>query len=131
MRRRLFLAIGILLVILLAGVMASWWYVDYKASPSSWPAKKFSSAEWKMAAPEERYVFYRDLAESGVLEGATKAEVITLLGPPQYESPEGRSMSYTLKYGGRDELLFNSLYFLDIKIWPPNGRVQQYAVRAD
>jgi len=128
--RRLLQIVGVVIGALLLGVAGWWLYVDYKTSPRSWPAEEFSAAKWREAAPEQRYVFYRDLAESGRLDGATKEGVIELLGPPDYEEPRGLSISYTLKYGGPDEPLFNSLYYLDIKL-QPDGKLQSYAVRAD
>lgn len=131
MLKRLLLLLGVVAIILAVAILGWWFYVDYKTSPRSWPAEEFSSAKWKETEPEHRYVFYRDLAESGRLNGTTKEAVVELLGPPDYEDPQGRSMSYTLKYAGPDEPLFNSLYFLDLRLRPSDGTVRDYAVRAD
>jgi hypothetical protein len=131
MAKRCLIFGGAIAAVLVLGVGGWWLYVGYKTSPQSWPLNEFSSAAWKAATPEERYVFYRDLATSNRLNGVTKVEVMELLGPPDYEDPRGHSMSYTLKYGGTEEPLFNSIYFLNIELRPHDGRVERYAVRAD
>jgi HEAT repeat protein len=57
----------------------------------SWPERTFSPEAWQ-ATPywidsrtsneNQRYIFYRDLAKTRLLEGKPEAEIVALLGPP-------------------------------------------------
>lgn len=129
--KRLLLVAGTLLGLLLIAGVAGWLWVDYQTSPKSWPTEEFSSTAWKAAAPEERYVFYRDLADSGRIEESTKDELVDLLGEPGWEDPGGNYMTYVVKHREPGEWSFNAIYLLDIRLDPATGDVQRYFIRGD
>jgi len=95
-----------------------------------WPAREFSPEAWRAVRPEERYVFFKDLHRSGRLQKATREEVRSLLGAPDYQDPQGRYFSYTLKYREEGEYTFNALYYLQVD-FSEDGAVECYFVGAD
>lgn len=117
--------------LVLCGFLGFWLYADHQTSPRSWPSQEFSSSKWKALPPEERYVFYRDLEESGQLDGAPREEVVHLLGTPTYEEPSGRYVTYVIKYAEPGEPSFNSIYLLHIDFDASGQTVKAYRVRAD
>jgi hypothetical protein len=50
-------------------------------TPERWPHEPFTPEAWKAAKWEQRYLYYESLAASGLLEGATQARVVEILGP--------------------------------------------------
>lgn len=60
---------------------------------------EFSSGAWKSASTEERGRMARSLLGQGLLEGLSREEVRSLLGPPD---AEGKLMFYKLGYMGRN-----------------------------
>lgn len=131
MTRRLLLVIALLAGLLVVGIVGGWLYVSYTTSPRSWPVEEFSVSAWKSSSPEERYVFYRDLARSGRLDGATKQEVVNLLGPPSFEAPEGSYMTYVVNHAEAGEWSLDSIYFLDIRFDSTTTKVRDYLIRGD
>lgn len=131
MIRRLLLVIALLAGLLVVGVVGVSLYVSYATSPRSWPTQVFSASAWRSSSPEERYVFYRDLASSGRLDGATKQEVVNLLGPPAFESTEGSYVTYVVKHAEPGAWSLDSLYILDIRFDPTTSRVRNYLIRSD
>jgi hypothetical protein len=131
MMRRVLLVLGMLVGVLLIAGVVGWLWVDYQTSPKSWPTEEFSSAAWKAAAPEERYVFYRDLADSGQIEEFTKEGLIELLGEPSWEDPAGTCMTYVVKEREPEEWSLNAIYLLDIRLDPDTGKVRRYFIRGD
>ena len=129
--KRLLLVVGSFVGLLLVAGVVGWLWLDYQTSPKSWPSEEFSSDAWKVAAPEERYVFYRDLADSGMMEGSTKAELIRLLGEPSWADPGGTYMTYLVKEREPEEWSFNAIYLLDIRLDPATGEVRRYFIRGD
>ena len=47
-----------------------------------WPRETFTPEAWKALPWEERYRLSYDLLDSGLLEGASRERVVSLLGPP-------------------------------------------------
>ena len=130
-KKRLLLVVGAAGLIVVLGVVGYWLYVDYRTSPASWPTEVFSSADWKAANADERYVFYRDLARSRVLDAVPRRQVIELLGPPSYEDPGGRYVTYVVKHADPSEPSFNFIYYLSIEFDPATRTVASYMIRAD
>ena len=99
-------------------------------SPNSWPRESFTLKTWGESPKEKRYVYYNDLANSKKLDGLTKKDVLSLLGQPDYTSPDSKYINYTLKYAEKGAHSLNAIYFLEI-IFDAQGRVSKYYVRAD
>ena len=131
MIRRLPLVIALLAGLLLVGVVGGWLYASYTTSPRSWPVEQFSASAWKSSSPEERYIFYRDLARSGRLDGATRQEEVNLLGPPSFEASEGSYMTYMVKHAEPGEWSLDSIYLLDIRFDSNTFKVREYLIRGD
>ncbi len=111
-------------VILLLGCL------DSGGDLERWPLTGFSSDKWKAAKPENRYVYFRDLDRQGLLIGATREEVSRLLGEPDFKEPEGRYVTYIVKYAGADEKTLNSVFILHID-FGSDGLVSEYRIRGD
>ncbi len=131
MIRRILLVVSLLGGLTVAGIVGAWLYASYTTSPRSWPLEEFSPSAWQSSPPQERYVFYRDLARAGRLEGATRQEVIDLLGPPGFEAPGGRYMTYVVKHAEPGEWSFDSIYILDVRFDPTTSKVRDYLIRGD
>lgn len=69
------------------------------------PNKKFSTEAWKEAPAdpafpnEKRKAMVNDLVSNGTLNGLDSAQVVELLGPPDYKEPRGLRYQVTLDYG--------------------------------
>ena len=100
------------------------------ASPKDWPSDSFSAKSWNALSKEKRYVVFNDLAKSKKLDGLSMDEVLSLLGPPDYKSPDGKYLNYTLKNAEKGEYNFNSIYFLQID-FDTQGKVSSYFMRTD
>ncbi len=103
-------------------------YLEYDASPRSWPTLKFDSREWKALSEEKRFVFYKDLASSGLLADVNRAQVEELLG-----EPSGRAANYyayIVKHAEPGEFSINFIYMSHIE-FGSNGLVSDYYSRAD
>lgn len=111
-----------------AGVYAFSWY---QTSPMSWPERPFAAQAWQASQPQERYLYYRSLKSSGLLEVATLAEVKELLGPPDFEAPDGCYIDYVVKRAEPGELSLNFLHLLTIRFDQGRGTVESYDIRAD
>lgn len=111
-----------------AGLCAFSWY---QTSPVSWPEQPFAAQVWQASQPQERYLYYRSLKSSGLLEAATLAEVKQLLGPPDFEAPDGYYIDYVVKHAEPGELSLNFLYLLTIRFDQDRGTVESYDIRAD
>jgi len=96
----------------------------------SWPREEFSPEAWKASAKEKRYVYYHDLAKTKKLDGLLKKDVVDLLGQPDFVSPDGRYITYILKYAEKGERSFNAIYILEID-FDASGSVSRYFVRVD
>lgn len=99
-------------------------------SPESWPKETFSPEAWKVTPVERRYVYFNNLVSSKRLDGLSKKEVVAFLGEPNYKSPDGKYITYLLKYAEKGEYSFNAVYFLQID-FDTHGTVLRYFVRAD
>jgi hypothetical protein len=100
------------------------------ASPKNWPSDSFSAKSWSALPKEKRYVVYNDLVKSKKLDGLSMNEVLSLLGPPDYKSPDNKYFNYTLKNAEKGEYSFNAIYFLQID-FEAQGKVTNYFMRAD
>ena len=102
------------------------------ACSRSWPTEPFTAEAWRASPPYERYVFYNSLVESEVLDGATREQVLALLGPPDSESPDQNApyVSYILQE--RDPTFFDwdAIIVLDVR-FDGQGRVTSYVTRGD
>jgi hypothetical protein len=94
-----------------------------------WPELVFTSEKWRAVAPEERFVFWRDLDRRGLLLGKTHDEILQLLGQPDSDAPDRRRVTYVVK-AAEGEYNFNFIYFLDIR-FDEAGRVTSAAIGAD
>ncbi len=97
---------------------------------NKWPHSAFSSNEWKSTPAPQRYFYFNSLIENKILDNLTQKEVISLLGQPDYKSPDGKYITYILKYAEKNEYSFNSIYLLHID-FDKDGKVVKYFVRAD
>ncbi len=102
----------------------------YQQSPRRWPLRVFTAAEWKTLVPEERYVFVNDLMSRRVLDGMTRQNVAEVLGEPSFRAPDGRYVTYIVKYVGSGELSMISVYLFHVE-FDDAGRVRSYRVRSD
>jgi hypothetical protein len=100
------------------------------AAENDWPNTAFSSSEWKSTPIEKRYIYFNSLVRSVLLNGLTQKEVVHLLGPPNYKSPNGKYFTYILKYAEKKEYSLNSIYLLDID-FNAEGKVLKYFRRTD
>ena len=96
-------------------------------TPETWPHEPFTSEAWKAAAWDERYVYYEDLAERHLLDGATRERVIELLGTPNGNRNRTDSITYLVR---RRELnpWMADVRILDIRL-TPEGKVERYFIR--
>lgn len=111
-----------------AGLCAYSWY---QASTMSWPDRPFTPPAWRSSQPEERYIYYRSLKGSGLLETATLAEVKQLLGPPDFEAADGCYIDYVVRRAEPGELSLNFLYLLTIRFDKSRGTVESFDIRSD
>jgi len=110
-----------------AGLIGLGWY---EASPVSWPREAFEAQKWRATPREDRYRQFRDLQERHRLVGLSRAEVESLLGPPDSTAPDGRYLTYELKDGSKDHLTLNSIYFM--RVWlDSQGKTTTLQVDAD
>ncbi len=125
------IAVSLMSVVLLlaAGVSYVYFKSRAQASPDSWPTAQFTPEVWRSAAKEERFLLYNDLAARKVLEGKTKSDVVTLLGKPDFEAPDGRYITYVVKAASPNEYTLNAIYLLHIDL-DEKGDVKKYFIRA-
>ena len=97
---------------------------------SGWPSEPFTPMAWSMTPKEQRYVFYKDLNKSKRLGRLSKDGILNLLGEPDYVEPNGKYISYTLKYAEKSEYTFNAIYFLEID-FDAKGKATRYFVGSD
>ena len=64
-------------------------------------SEHFSQDSWKRGGQRQRGRMVRDLVESEVLVGETRAEVADLLGPPDSEDQAGMHQVYMVDLGHR------------------------------
>lgn len=78
------LSAGAGLAVLLIGVAIGWIALDFvsECRTSNWPRQKFDTQEWQATKRELRYVFARDIADSGEFLGKNAEEVMASLGDP-------------------------------------------------
>ena len=97
-----------------------------EAKVAAWPNVSFSPKAWEEAPPEQRYVFYKSLVRSEVLDGKTKGEVVALLGEPSSHSPGGLIYHIGMVDGTWS---FSSLYLLEVLL--EENRVSGLRIRYD
>jgi hypothetical protein len=94
-----------------------------------WPDESFSTEAWRRASPDSRYVFYKDVVDRRLLGSHTQAEIIALLGKPDFK--ERQSLTYVLKYSSDSRgAQFDALWKLEIPI-DNQGRARPPVLRAD
>jgi hypothetical protein len=97
------------------------------ACSEPWPREPFTSEAWKARTWEQRYVLYESLAESRVLDGASRERVLELLG-----KPDGKNKSDNLAYLVRKRTLgffnWHEVRVLDIR-FDRHGNVREYFIR--
>jgi len=122
------LAVGFAIIATLAVIpFALAWY---ESSPISWPRESFDSARWRSSPHEQRYRQYRDLQDKHRLAGLTRAEIESLLGPPDSAASDGRYVVYDLKEGTNDRFTLNAVYFM--RVWfDRQGHVTEVRIGAD
>ena len=98
-------------------------------TPEKWPHEPFTPDAWKAATWEERYVYYDDLAERGLLDGATRERVIELLGPPDGKNRPD-NVAYLVRARPIEIFTFHckDVRVLDIRL-TPEGKVERYFIR--
>jgi hypothetical protein len=67
------------------------------ASIANYPRRPFDTADW-LSSPDKRYELVDDLLAKDVLVGVSPGEILRLLGPPDINSMEGKSLSYRIGY---------------------------------
>ena len=97
----------------------------------SWPHKEFSAEQWRLTAPEQRYFFFNSLVGSSHLDNLSRELVVELLGPPDSEAPDGRYVTYVIKYVTEEEWTFDSVYLLHIEFDKQGRGVARYYLRSD
>lgn len=95
--------------------------------PESWPNDSFTPETWKQAPAQERYRFAHDIRESKVLLGKSPAQVVQMLGKPDFESKDGTYVSYLLRTGGGG---FDQVFVLDVK-FDAGHTVSEVNIRGD
>ncbi len=98
--------------------------------PASWPADPFSAAAWQSSAPRDRFRFYKDLDRRRLLENRTRGDVERLLGTPDYASPRGSYVDYTLLEWSRENMMLGAVVFLQIE-FDDRGRAAGHHVRSE
>lgn len=91
-----------------------------------WPEERFDSNTWKALPWEEHYRLCSSLLDSGLLEGATRARVIELLG-----EPDGTAKPDRISYLVRQREIFGvigEVKVLDVR-FDGGGKVSRAFVR--
>jgi hypothetical protein len=95
-----------------------------------WPTERFDVQKWKTSPKEARYVYCKDLKQSGILMNSTAAEVRALLGEPDYRSADGSYVTYIIKHRDASDIGMTAIYLLQLD-FSATGRVQRAFLRAD
>ena len=93
--------------------------------PEQWPHEPFSPEAWKQSAWEQRHVYYQSLAESRLLDGASRARVAELLGEP--DATHHGAMMYLVRKENWAFLGRHPARLLDIR-FDQNGLVESYRI---
>ena len=64
---------------------------------AKWPFEQFDRAKWAQTDEKNRFEYVRDLIDKQNLLGKSKEEIITLLGAPSYDRPDGTDAVYIVK----------------------------------
>lgn len=96
----------------------------------SWPTERFDAQKWKASPKDARYVYCKDLKQSGILMNLTAAEVRDLLGEPDYRSSDGSYVTYVVKHRDANDVGMTAIYLLQLD-FSTTGRVQQAFLRPD
>lgn len=94
-------------------------------SPTTWPTNAFDKAAWNHAKEEDRFKYARNIVESKRLLDMSKKDLIDLLGPPSYQSPEDDYLTYVVKSDA------GGVFILDIRLEDKGGtrRVRSAFIR--
>ena len=97
------------------------------ACPEQWPHEPFTPEAWQARIPEERYVLYDSLAEQRLLEGASHARVVELLGVPDGTSDD-QKMIYLVRKRPMGTRGLQECQFLEIQ-FDGTGYVYDFFIR--
>jgi hypothetical protein len=92
-----------------------------------WPHEPFTPEAWKACSWEQRYVLYESLAESGLLDGASRDRVVELLGVPDGKNKPD-NLAYLVRKRPLGFLNWHDVRVLDIRL-DKDGHVREYFIR--
>ena len=95
--------------------------------PERWPDEPFRSEAWKASPWDERYVFYNGLAQSRLLEGASRERVVQLLGKPDGKDEPDR-VAYLVRKRRMGIGDWHEVKVLEIR-FGHDGTVRRYFIR--
>jgi len=95
----------------------------------TWPEQGFSPEAWQRTQNGGRYVFYKDLVRSRLVEELTAAEIVRRLGQPDFR--ERHLLTYILKYSSDEPgVRYDALWKMCVPL-DREGRSQSPFLRAD
>lgn len=113
-------------------ILAGGAFVAHRAlwlpSPASWPERTFTPEAWTAAAPEQRHAFWRELERRSALPGRSLAEVVALLGPPDFQCDQ--YVDWIVKHRDPRELSWDAIYVLRLHL-DATDRVTRAGIVAD
>ena len=92
-----------------------------------WPRDPFTPEAWKARTWEQRYVLYESLAESRLLDGASRERVLELLGKPDGKNKPD-NLAYLVRKRPMGFLNWHEVKVLDIR-FDHHGKVNKYFIR--
>ena len=95
--------------------------------PEHWPSEPFTAEAWRASQSDQRYKLAKNLQETNALRGKGRADVVALLGKPDFESADGAYISYVVRTGG---VGFNQVFALDVR-FDNSQRVAELKIRGD
>lgn len=117
--------------VLVLGLGSVLGYAYFISRPDKgWPIESFDPQHWRTATKEARYVYCKDLKRRGLLVHLTLGDVVSLLGAPDYQAPDGRYVTYIVKLRGKSDFGMNAIYLLHVQ-FGEHGRVNDAFVRAE
>ena len=88
----------------------------------------FSPELWQKTPQRARFIYLEDLTQNKLHAGMTDAEVISLLGVPDYRANDGSYITYIVG-GAQGVFSFSALTILDIRF--KDGRIEKVLTRED
>lgn len=92
-----------------------------------WPREPFTPEAWKARTWEQRYVLYESLAESRLLDGASRERVVELLGTPDGKNKPD-NLAYLVRKRPMGVFNWHEVSVLDIR-FDKDGTVRENFIR--